>query len=614
MIKEKNDIEQMQQIKYRWVIYLIIIGLFSLIILPSRAGGEDQIFEKEARLGLMPDDTAKVNLLIQLGKHHCSRENDKALLYLQQALTLSSELNYNRGIAESFLWQGRVYYYLDEYILAESYLVKARELFEIAEDQENLAFCLYASGALHEINGNYIKAVEDFQASAELCRKIKDDELLSSCYIGLGKIFHKLNDFKKAFEYFRDAQKIKEKINDKYGIASAMTGIGEIFEAKGEFDSALFYYNQVYQIRLKINDIRHIASSQYKLGVLYIRMQRFDNAIPMLERAINTFEELDESYGFCIATIRLAQAQNEKGKKTEAETLAVNAMDIALSLENEELLSECYEIQSFIAVRNKDYEKAYNYILLHLQANENLVNQKNERIIKEMEARFHFQRIHADMENLKVKSEVQRKNILILIVFIGLMVIVLLLLLLIFRMKIKNHKRQKEIFKQEAIIRCQNETLAEKEKLLLEKQLETNNRELAAKTIEMMRVNETLLHIISKLQNMCKNNKEQQHLCHDINRIIRDIEQNTQKNIWKEFDTIFRNIHTEFYKKLLEKCPELTSSEIKIAALLKLNLNTKEIAAMTIKSEEGIKSARYRLRKKLQITSDEHLIPFLMQL
>jgi DNA-binding CsgD family transcriptional regulator len=58
----------------------------------------------------------------------------------------------------------------------------------------------------------------------------------------------------------------------------------------------------------------------------------------------------------------------------------------------------------------------------------------------------------------------------------------------------------------------------------------------------------------------------------------------------------------------------LSATEIKIAALLKLNLTTKEIAAITFKSDGGIKITRYRLRKKLALTSDENLVPFLMKI
>jgi hypothetical protein len=42
------------------------------------------------------------------------------LLYLQNALVLSTELNYKKGIAQSFLLQGRAYYYKDDYPLAKN--------------------------------------------------------------------------------------------------------------------------------------------------------------------------------------------------------------------------------------------------------------------------------------------------------------------------------------------------------------------------------------------------------------------------------------------------------------------------------------------------------------
>jgi DNA-binding CsgD family transcriptional regulator len=86
------------------------------------------------------------------------------------------------------------------------------------------------------------------------------------------------------------------------------------------------------------------------------------------------------------------------------------------------------------------------------------------------------------------------------------------------------------------------------------------------------------------------------------------------KCILSSLKTAFKNIHSGFYKKLIEICPDISSSEIKIAALLKLNLTSKEISAITYKSESGIKTTRYRLRKKLNLSSDEKLIPFLMQL
>ncbi|MCD6346132.1 MAG: hypothetical protein J7L96_01800, partial [Bacteroidales bacterium] len=147
-----------------------------------------------------------------------------------------------------------------------------------------------------------------------------------------------------------------------------------------------------------------------------------------------------------------------------------------------------------------------------------------------------------------------------------------------------------------------------------QEQLESKNRELASKVLEIIRYNDTISQIIEKLEKLNYSFKGNSEDLKPINEIISYINTNTRKNIWNEFDKIFKNIHSGFYTKLLKIYPNLSSSEIKIVALLKLNLTTKEIAAITYKSESGIKTTRYRLRKKLKLASDEKLVSFLMKL
>jgi len=68
------------------------------------------------------------------------------------------------------------------------------------------------------------------------------------------------------------------------------------------------------------------------------------------------------------------------------------------------------------------------------------------------------------------------------------------------------------------------------------------------------------------------------------------------------------------YDKLFEICPNLSATEIKIATLLKLNLSTKEIAAITFKTESSIKTVRHRIRQKLKIGENDNLVAFLLRL
>jgi CheY-like chemotaxis protein len=81
---------------------------------------------------------------------------------------------------------------------------------------------------------------------------------------------------------------------------------------------------------------------------------------------------------------------------------------------------------------------------------------------------------------------------------------------------------------------------------------------------------------------------------------------------WKQFSESFRKTNPDFERRLLLKHPGVSPAEIKLATLLRLNLNTKEISAILNLSPDGVKVSRFRLRKKLQLESEDSLIGYLM--
>ena len=89
----------------------------------------------------------------------------------------------------------------------------------------------------------------------------------------------------------------------------------------------------------------------------------------------------------------------------------------------------------------------------------------------------------------------------------------------------------------------------------------------------------------------------------------------TEEETLKEFSLRFKEVHKEFYDKLLQQFPDLTPSEIKLCAFLRLNMTSKEISELTGQRLNTLENARYRLRQKLGITNSEtNLVSFLAQI
>lgn len=83
---------------------------------------------------------------------------------------------------------------------------------------------------------------------------------------------------------------------------------------------------------------------------------------------------------------------------------------------------------------------------------------------------------------------------------------------------------------------------------------------------------------------------------------------------WREFEMRFEQVYEEFYQRLVVVHPNITPNEKKLSALLRLNLTSKEIAAITFQDAKSVDMARYRLRKKLNLGQDENLVDYLMKI
>ena len=83
---------------------------------------------------------------------------------------------------------------------------------------------------------------------------------------------------------------------------------------------------------------------------------------------------------------------------------------------------------------------------------------------------------------------------------------------------------------------------------------------------------------------------------------------------WDEFKLRFEQIERSFFTTLAEKYPQLSKTDVRICALVRLNLSSKEIAGMLHITPESVNKSRYRLRKKLELPKEQDLDQFISSL
>lgn len=142
--------------------------------------------------------------------------------------------------------------------------------------------------------------------------------------------------------------------------------------------------------------------------------------------------------------------------------------------------------------------------------------------------------------------------------------------------------------------------------------IELQKRENAALALGIMQNKNFNDKIKSSLQNLT-NKLMDDKIKNEIQRITHEIETGSKTQAWKQFETHFVNVYPTFFSNISIKHPDLTPSELKLCALLRMNLSTKEIASVLFQTTDSVRVSRTRIRNKLNLEGQEQLITYLMK-
>jgi len=170
--------------------------------------------------------------------------------------------------------------------------------------------------------------------------------------------------------------------------------------------------------------------------------------------------------------------------------------------------------------------------------------------------------------------------------------------------------KQKDIQHDLTSLELKNLQLEEQQ---LKQQLEVKSRELSTHTLNLIKHNQFLENLRNTLQAMVKDDKRDQK--RQMNQILTEINQsfNHERN-WKEFTQAFEQVHHQFLEQLKKFSSELTSADMRLIALLKMNLDSADIATLLGISTDSLRVSRYRLRKKLNLAQGDNLSAFIQAL
>ncbi len=534
-----------------------------------------------------------------------SQDNEIAKIYLKQIYKKSTEINYINGIAEYFYLSGRILYYEDDYHNSNSKIDSALYYYTILKNPLKISDVYFALSKNYAFLSDFEKSIEFCNKSLNIRNELNNKCGIADCYVFMGEIQKAQGNIKKSYYFFDKAIKIQKEINDFQGLANSYRNLGNTFEITGQNDTAYKYFHKAFEIDQKYGNIRTLAISKHSLGKISTKKNQFDTALTLLNESLSLFAQLDEKYGQSTVMISIAELYFIKNDFQTAKNFYFRAFEIAKKCNILHIQQKITQNLAEIYKNESDIDSAFFYLESYISLYTKIFNEEKEQKIQETEAKFELFSKNQEIELLKQQNKRFKQQKIIIILISALVILFISFSLLFLIMRTKNLRQKNIILKNLKLIE-------QKEKEILKEKIESQNKELASKSLMLIQNNQSTETLINSLKTIEKYILPEHKP--KLKTIIKDLEMSAKSNIWNEFEKTFNSVHNTFFDTLLKICPDLSPVEIKIAALLKLNLSSKEIAAITFKSESSIKTTRHRLRKKLNLSTDNNLTTFLMKL
>lgn len=592
----------------------VVLFLLALIVPLKHIKCEPQQALADSLAAVLPqlqEGEEKVQLLNKIAIALSEKDPDKALYYSRQALSMATNLQSIPSCALSNKVMGEIFEKKHNYQPSINYYLISVKHYKNLGDSNELAHLLNKLGHIYITNNyDYEQGMVHFNQALAYAESVGNRMEMATAYNSIGGIYYYQNELDKAMSFFKDALKIREEIGDQNGIAASLNNLGEIYRLKNDFSKALDFYNQAIKINEATKNFKYLAINYLNSGFVYSSKEESDLALQYYNKSISLNRQDNDTLALIVSMTALGNHHNAANNYdaalltfTEVLKLAQGFNDLNGQRDAGRGLSIAYEGKGNV-------RKAFDMFKLYSSLNDSLFARTKADQLDELYSRFTL--------NIKEKEIALKDNEIALLQrekkiyhFRQLLLVLSLLLVIIVTILVYSKLRAKQ--RKNNLIMEQQAALNKAKQTGMEIELKNKSNDLTNVALHLVEKNKFLYELKKELKNLKNAPAEERE------ERIKELAINVQQsiNLQKDLDDFQNNIdqvNRSFYRKLKQKFPTLTKNEERLCAMLRLNLSSKEIAALNNISIRAVEMGRYRLRKKLDIPSTTSLSDYLQEL
>jgi tetratricopeptide (TPR) repeat protein/DNA-binding CsgD family transcriptional regulator len=549
------------------------------------------IDELRDELRYTDDPRERASLLTELASQLYNRSECQAAVEpAEQALKLAVQLRDRPLRAQILLLTGEIKRATGDYREAEKAERKGLELCRALGDRQNEAGVLLQLGMTLYRLAEYQEALDMLQQSRQILATLDDPYLTSKVLMVQGRIHGTLGDPQRSLALQMDALALLDPQRHAAAYPSLLINIGKTYFDAGEFDEAERYWQQANESARNADDRMMEGLALTNLARLHITREQPEPALALFQQGLSLARELNDHAQEILTLGGIGRVHAIRGEYNEAMRYLSDSR--AAAAERNDKINELVETETLGMVVVRSGDVAGGMQLLHQALDQcRAIDARSYEweIHKELAAAYeqsgdianayeHFKQFAAIREEVMGKEQQRAIDTL--------------------RMKhdIETAYREREIF------RLENEQL--------QSDLLHKNNELTSMALHLVQKNEVLEKIRDEVVQLVEAATADAKPM--LKRLVPMIQQSIgTEQEWQQFEQQFVEVHPEFVDTLLKRAPELTQTEVRIAALLRIQLTTKDIASIMNVTTRAVEKHRLNIRRKLGLEGEVNLPAYL---
>lgn len=566
----KND-----QNHYKFIFYLYSSNLYRTVGDKTQAVYFGDKAIKQALLANDSNDIASAYNNLGL-LYKIKFELDSSLKYYKEALRLKKRLNdsipcsiAHLNIAEIYLERG------DEDSCYQN-IVDSKKYIDSNIYPLRHASIVRFEGYYHYENQSYYQSIKKYIYAYEIFKNNHVEARAFQTALSISNIFFEIELLDEALIWLNKESK-SINVNEypiEYGFLQLE--LAKIY-IKKEKDSVSIYLNKSETVFNTLGLESAIAQLMLVKGDLAKSQKEYNEAISSYDKAYQFYSNLNDDESICYVSYKLGEVYFLLNKYDTALKRLHEAENC--NVDDYKMASEVYYLLGSIYDNKQDLKKSKNYFMESLKMKDSLIsNKETNRIIQVVN--FYKDKLQEkEKKQLELIIENNKRQKLNLILSISIIVITLSLIIYILFQKSKVRKR--ELILKDAEIKNQ----------ILEKEIITSK--LKTYTDKIIEKN----GLINKL-NLELNELDRKSFSEGL------IENISNESNWAKFMIEFELLYNNFFTQIKEDNPEITQTDLRFLALIKLNLSDKEIADVLNISYDAARKGKSRLKKKINIQTN----------